>query len=156
MRAAVVGRAFLIANVCLSFLAVLGCTGSPIGDPCVPESVPTNGFEPTEVYLESSSVQCRTRLCMVYQLDGNPNFVVDEEPSTCPSGSTDCVMKSEVQQRVFCSCRCDVADDQDQNTPLCACPEDFSCVAVTAGGGAGLRGSYCVRDSLLPAGTATP
>ena len=64
-------------------LALTACTGSPVGDPCIPESIPAGGFDAQEVYLETSSVQCRTRVCMVYRLQGNPELVC-EECGDCP------------------------------------------------------------------------
>jgi hypothetical protein len=63
----------------LAFTAV-GCKpGTGVGDPCDPESVPGGGFDRQEVYLETSSVQCRTRVCMVYEIAGLPDDS-DREP----------------------------------------------------------------------------
>ena len=55
-----------------AFSMLAGCTAPGIGDPCIPESIPEGGFVGSEAYLETSSVQCRTRVCMVYQLTGVP------------------------------------------------------------------------------------
>ena len=52
---------------------LVGCRASGVGDPCAPEVVPEGGFNMAEAYLETSSVQCRTRVCMVYQLEGDPS-----------------------------------------------------------------------------------
>jgi hypothetical protein len=124
-----------------------GCTGSGIGDPCIPESIPADGFDSREVYLETSSVQCRTRVCMVYRLEGDPRQVIAEDPemSTCPAGSTECVTEQAVDQQVFCSCRCSVSEGEQANTPLCNCGDGFTCVDdVVTTGGVGVRGGYCV------------
>ncbi len=110
----------------LLLAAAYGCTGSPIGDPCVPESIPAGGFDHQEVYLETSSVQCRTRTCMVYKLDGD---------GTAP-GADD---------QIFCSCRCSVLSGASANTPLCSCGEGFTCVdELVTIGGEGVQGGYCV------------
>ncbi len=129
----------LFAVVC----AASACTGSPVGDPCVPESIPAGGFDPQEVYLETSSVQCRTRVCMVYQLSGNPEVVCD-----ATGGPAGCIDRQTVNNQVFCSCRCS-SDTGDTNIPLCDCGDGFRCLEggergfVTAGG-EGVRGGYCV------------
>jgi hypothetical protein len=62
--------------------AAAGCTTEGVGDPCEPESCPplldpdtgdvvpgVCGWEASEVYLEHFSLQCRTRVCMVFRAD---------------------------------------------------------------------------------------
>ena len=122
----------------LLFLAA-GCVGSPIGDPCAPESIPPGGFDPREIYLETSSVQCRTRVCMVYRLDGNPE-------SICERGDPPpCLQQATVNNQVYCSCRCSVPAGGQANTPLCDCAEGYTCVDdIVTTGGAGVQGGYCV------------
>jgi hypothetical protein len=53
-----------------------GCTPEGVGDPCEPESCPPSETEPgtcdwqyEEVYLEHFSLQCRTRVCMVFRYE---------------------------------------------------------------------------------------
>jgi hypothetical protein len=136
----------LLVSLLLAGAALLGsaCTGSPIGDPCIPESIPMEGFDPQEVYLETSSVQCRTRVCMVYQLRGNPEVVCDS--AGLPAG---CVEQSAVNSQVLCTCRCSADEEGNTNIPLCDCGDGFRCLEdgergfVTAGG-EGVRGGYCV------------
>lgn len=124
----------------LLLVVVAGCTGSPIGDPCIPESIPPGGFDPREIYLETSSVQCRTRVCMVYQLDGNPEDICGE-----PGETGDCIEQTVANNQVYCSCRCSVPAGGQANTPLCDCGDGFECVDdVVTTGGAGVRGGYCV------------
>lgn len=128
VRALGVGVVLLVAG------AAFGCTGSPIGDPCTPESIPPGGYDDREIYIETSSVQCRTRVCMVYQLEGQPETNcrgLPEDPPECT--------------QVFCSCRCSTSGGGQANTPLCACGDGFTCVDdVVTTGGEGVRGGYCV------------
>ena len=105
-----------------------GCEAPGVGDPCDPEDVPENGFQQEEVYLESRSLQCRTRVCIVNHLEGNPNDVPE----------------SEKNKRVYCTCKC---DGQDEDTIRCEeCPDGFECCPAFSIGPVGLRGSYCVRN----------
>ena len=138
----------LIGFVAISvlWLAGSGCSSSAVGDPCVPEAVPAGGFLASETYLETSSVQCATRVCLVRGLMGDPNNLqpecskdVEGEPSTC-------VSENEVERSVYCSCRCGAP--AESGLPTCDCPGGFNCEEVLETGGDGLRGSYCVRDPL--------
>ena len=74
-------RRFLFITAAVALLAVaMGCTPEGVGDPCEPESCPPLydmvtgeliegecGWVASEVYLEHFSLQCRTRVCMVYR-----------------------------------------------------------------------------------------
>lgn len=151
-------RALVIAGVALSMLGA--CEARGIGDPCTPEAIPadpdgpmgerTDGFEASEIYVETSSVQCRTRTCMVFRLEGNPERVAGED--SCPPGASGCVnpdlpVTSVISaERVFCSCRCSASGDV--NTPLCECTDGFHCVDVLTAGGVGVAGGYCVPTDL--------
>jgi hypothetical protein len=62
---------------------VCGCESGGIGDPCTPEpehSPTFAGFGETEVYVESRSFQCETRLCLVNHFRGRVS---------CPYGQTE-------------------------------------------------------------------
>lgn len=126
-----------------------GCTGSNVGDPCTPESVPQDGFQEGEAYVETSSVQCRTRVCLVEEdFAGDPTNVA--ELTGCDPAGTDpadegCVTQAEVDENIFCSCRCDTPPGVDQ--PTCDCPGGFECqeLVTVQGAGTGVRGSYCVK-----------
>lgn len=132
----------LIALAGLVSAVSAGCTGSPIGDPCVPENIPADGFDAREIYIETSSVQCRTRTCMVYQLSGNPEKVIG---SSCPDGDATCVSQKQLNDQVFCSCRCSVPAGGQANTPLCNCGSGFTCRdELVTTGGEGVIGGYCV------------
>lgn len=130
----------------------VGCTGSNVGDPCTPESVPPGGFDEREAYVETSSVQCRTRVCLWYFLSGSPNNIAEETGCT-PGGLEDadegCVTQADIDERVFCTCRCGAPDGV--NTPTCDCPDNFACeeIVTVEGAGQGVRGSYCVPKSLV-------
>jgi hypothetical protein len=130
----------------LAFLAV-GCRGSSVGDPCTPEQIPPGGFNLEESYLETSSVQCRTRVCMVRGLQGDPTNVFYEagdSRNTCMLGvDADCHSAEEIEDTVYCTCRCRAPEGS--NTPTCNCPGGFECVDVLESGGIGIQGGYCVK-----------
>ena len=68
----------LSAAICLLALAMTstGCPGDAVGDPCIPETIPlvngSPGFDRNQIYIEASSVQCRTRICLVDKFTGDP------------------------------------------------------------------------------------
>src|SRR6476661_5916075 len=98
-----------------------GCSTPAVGAPCLPEQIPEGGFSPKEAYIESSSVQCETRVCLVYQLAGDPR-------DNCkPTADKACATKSQVADRVYCTCRCDA---QGTGFGECECPSGFNCVEV--------------------------
>jgi hypothetical protein len=135
------------------------CSTPAVGSPCLPEQVPSTGFDDREAYIESSSVQCQTRVCMVYHLRGDPRkgcvattapaATAGCDPSKDPkcaaaAEAKQCSLPSEVEDRVYCTCRCKAPS----NTAFaeCTCPDGFSCVDVLDQGGPGVRGSYCVKN----------
>lgn len=140
-------------------LSVVACGVRGLGDPCIPEDIPAGGFQRIESYVESNSAQCRTRVCLVFKLDGDPRLVDDlDNPdiSTC-NGAANCVVRDSSpdsiqstfsEERVFCSCRCRAAADNSGGTPLCSCDDGWHCVDVIDTGPEGLRGGYCVPDIL--------
>jgi hypothetical protein len=129
-----------------ALFTILGCQAKGIGDPCVPEAIPANGFDVREIYVETSSVQCRTRTCIVFKLDGNPADDCDPNTENC-ANPQEPVTSTTSAERVFCSCRCSAAGG-DVNTPLCECGDGFHCVDVLTAGGEGIRGGYCVPNVL--------
>ena len=119
-------RISLLAMAVALGALVTGCkAGSGVGDPCTPENTPETGFVNSETYLETSSVQCRTRVCMVREFDGFPSGNPGDE------------------DEIYCTCRC--AAPEGSNTPACSCPNGFTCEEILQQGGSGIRGSYCVR-----------
>lgn len=120
----------------LSAFAVVGCGSSGVGEPCDPaHPAPAAGqpmcgstgcFSGREIYIETRSLQCRTRVCMVYKWD-------------------EASQPDDHSRRVFCTCRCGGEGDP---TSFCACPDEFTCTTAFVAGEPGIRGSYCVRNSI--------
>lgn len=132
-------------------LAVLafGCADTGVGDPCIPEQIPAGGFDPGVNYIESQSVSCRTRVCLVYGLDGDPSLS-QEECLAAGGNATECSVypvQVEIDDRVFCSCRCDAP--AGSGAPTCDCPGGYSCQEVLTIGSDGERGSYCVPKDII-------
>lgn len=139
--------ALVVGAVLVGTLAA-GCPATGVGDPCVPEAIQEGGFSDTENYVETSSVQCRTRVCLVYRLAGHPEHIVGDSVS-CPNPSAPnaaCISAEERDERVFCTCRCS-AGGGDSNLPLCTCDDGFHCVEILTKGGDGVRGGYCIREN---------
>jgi len=148
----------LLPWLCWAAFAV-GCATPAVGDPCLPEQVPINGFDVSETYIESSSVQCETRVCLVDHLDGDPRkdcstrqgggtCVPSEQNNQCNDqpDAVKCAAPEEVDERVYCSCRC---NSDNTGFAECECPTGFECAPVLKQGNAGVRGGYCVRDSSV-------
>ena len=146
------------ALLILWIFALGGCRSAAVGDPCIPESVPPDGFKTGEAYLETSSVQCRTRTCIVYQFGAtaalDPTNTQEEclrnngDPGTCAVLPTE----ETVEERVYCTCRCSSLGNS--NTPTCECPGGFECVDnLLTLGGEGIQGGYCVRKTTIPEDT---
>jgi hypothetical protein len=146
--------------IALLGLALTACTDEGVGDPCIPETIPCKtvddanapggkkqvcGFQATESYIESSSVQCRSRLCIVHKLDNLTSGKVPANPTNvCSSTNTanGCVQEGQLDDAVYCTCRC---DGPKTSVEFCECPDGFSCEEILSLGGDGIRGSYCVR-----------
>lgn len=136
-------------------LGAVGCAPDGVGDPCIPEAIPCGpdpnnpsgpeicGFDESESYIEASSVQCRSRLCVVNKLSGDPTQICQPDG---PSTAANCVRAQDLDERVYCSCRCNVPDDVQGSFPECDCPSGFSCEDILALGADGIRGGYCVKD----------
>lgn len=133
-----------ITGISVLCLAGSACSESAVGDPCSPEQVPVGGFLASETYLETSSVQCATRVCLVRGLMGDPNNLQEDD---CPRGEATCVPENEVERNVYCSCRCGAPSGATGQT--CSCPSGFICEEVLETGGPGIVGSYCIRDPAL-------
>lgn len=141
-------------NVFLLLAVACGCASPAVGDPCLPEQVPERGFDHSESYVESGSVQCETRVCLVYKLGGDPR------EGCVPSGDRNCVASAgapcepvvecptqeQIDDHVYCSCRC---DSGDTGLAECECPTGFACAEVLEQGDEGVRGRYCVRKSTV-------
>jgi hypothetical protein len=140
----------VVSLIAVALLAVLGvgCAETGVGDPCVPVHPAFTGnpgehacaaggpdagcFVGGEVYIETRSLQCRTRVCMVYHWD---EFNAMEERNL----------------RVYCTCRC--GGEGDPST-FCSCPSGFVCATAFVAGEPGIRGNYCVRSDTPGIGDA--
>jgi hypothetical protein len=157
MRASAVLLTLSLASLLFGLVAV-GCAPSGQGDPCTPEAIPAGGFSSMEVYVETSSVQCRTRVCMVYRLTGSPQCPAGSSQCTPPSGMclggtppTSLCLVAETPgtistddhspDRVFCTCRCSAGGNA--SLPLCHCTDGYRCVPDSDPGG-----GYCVPNEL--------
>lgn len=136
-------------------LAILGCGSETVGDPCAPQRpggqpcVVSGGmgsagcFSGSEIYIETQSLQCQSRICLVYQY---------AEASNVGSEAQRAARRAE---HVYCTCRCGVPPSLSGTSQdvLCTCPENYSCVSIAGEQyNEGVRGSYCVRTSTVGAG----
>ncbi len=127
---------------CAAFL-LLGCVDEGVGDPCAPQR-PTDAGPPnyqnflgSEIYIETQSLQCRSRICLVYRYSENTDSNRSERP-----------------KRVYCTCRCGVPESLRATTDpsvLCTCPDGYTCLTNLASEqySEGVRGSYCVRSETI-------
>ena len=146
----------LVAVIILGSAAAcaIGCSDEGVGDPCIPEAIPCDssgkncGYKASEAYLEASSVQCRSRLCLVYRLDNESNNLIPSDPRVqCDkNGDPDgCLTKAQLIRSVYCTCRCGGGNGTDN----CECPSGFSCQPVLTQGGPGIVGDYCVKSETV-------
>ena len=116
---------------------LLGCATPAVGAPCLPEQVPEDGFDASETYVEAGSLQCETRVCMVYKLAGDPR-------EHCVASATrTCADPAATERSVYCTCRCDSEGTSDAD---CACPTGYACSEVLQRAGAGVNGKYCIKQ----------
>lgn len=120
-----------------------------LGEPCVPATVPEEGFDDREALVEVGSQACETGLCMVYRFRGDPNRLTSEQCGMQQdAGAVACGLQEEVEDRLYCTCRCRAGEDAGENVPLCECGEGFTCIDVLQGA-AQYAGGYCVRDGTF-------
>ncbi|MBN1655523.1 MAG: hypothetical protein JXA30_17280 [Deltaproteobacteria bacterium] len=129
-------RVFFYFIIAGGLTAILVSCAEGVGDPCMPESIPDDGFNDDEVYIEASSVQCETRVCGVFKFKGDPR-----NPNNDP------VIEGQVKDRVYCTCRCRAPK---KGFATCSCPDGFTCTEedLLDSAGDGLRGGYCVKVKL--------
>lgn len=141
----------LVTILALLSLGAIACTDEGVGDPCIPEAIPCDsdgrncGYKASESYLEASSVQCKSRLCLVYRLDNDTNNAIPSDPrNLCSENDEDgCVTNDALLNSVYCTCRCGGGNGTDN----CKCPSGYSCQPVLTQGGPGIVGDYCVRNA---------
>jgi hypothetical protein len=122
------------------------CGNTDVGEACTPMYVPSNGFNRNEIYIETNSPACETRICGVFRVEGNPReksqYFTNEEYTDY------------VQDHIFCTCRC---SSSDPDVSTCTCPDDFECSeSLLSAGGSALAGGYCVRKGLLDVNYESP
>lgn len=142
-------KSLLLLGSALVTALLFGCSTPAVGAPCLPEQVPDDGFQDSEAYVESSSVQCETRTCIVFRLRGDPRegcMHVEPDMNDPTSTGRFCATPADVEKRVYCTCRCNSADT---GFAECECPDGFTCVDVLEQGGPGVRGGYCVRNGTF-------
>jgi hypothetical protein len=145
-------KSFVLLATALVSALLFGCSTPAVGAPCLPEQVPEDGFADQEAYVESSSVQCETRVCIVYRLRGDPRegcVPVAADPNDPTSVGKECATPDKVRDHVYCTCRC---DSDDTGFAECECPDGFTCVDVLNQGGPGVRGGYCVKNGTFTGG----
>lgn len=145
-------KAMFVLGLCgvLMGASTFGCSTPAVGAPCLPEQIPESGFDSKEAYVETSSVQCETRVCIVYHLEGDPRStcVASAPPAGCKMGDPGCAPEKicatdeQTTSKVYCTCRC---DSGKTGFAECECPAGFSCQQVLEQGADGVRGGYCVR-----------
>lgn len=117
--------------------------GDDVGDACLPSATPAGGFDDREAYVEARSNQCDTQACLVYRLRGDPSADCEADRDA----GVVCATEGEVENRAYCSCRCDAPEGDPGE--LCECADGFSCQPALEDGPPGIRGSYCVRDGTF-------
>jgi hypothetical protein len=132
-------------------LSSVGCASPAIGAPCLPEQVPENGFDDREAYVESSSVQCETRVCVVFKLRGDPRKDCVPRQANQMTGDPGkmCVSGPDVEDRIYCTCRCRSPGGFEE----CECADGFTCVDLLEQGGPGVRGGYCIKNGTYTGGS---
>jgi len=169
---------FFSAKLVATLLTATSCDSGGIGDPCVPEDehrATFSNFSISEVYIESRSFQCETRICLVNHFQGRvscPYGQVPENLSLPPDAPERCRLPGTDGDRqdesvsvpvrawrvdrtpddsVYCSCRC---DGPDPNAQYCECPSGYACEELVPEFGAPddtrtrrqLTGSYCIKS----------
>jgi len=72
-------------------LSALGCQSGGVGDPCIPEDEykqTFNGYQVSEVNVESKSFQCETRVCIVNHFQGRVSCPYGQLQSIVDPGAT--------------------------------------------------------------------
>ncbi len=156
----------------IGVVSLPACEAGGVGDPCVPESEYAsdfNGFDPREVYVESRSFQCETRLCLINHFQGRVSCPYGQQeedlglpgdaPSRCripgtqgehPEDQITVPVRAwnterSAKQTVYCSCRC---DGPDPDARYCECPDGYTCTSLVPKMGLPseqLVGSYCIK-----------
>ena len=172
MTRSMVAAAALCSTLALA-LQTEGCKQTGVGDPCTPEQEYDTTFAyfaASEVYVESKSFQCQTRLCLVNHFQGRTTCPYGQistktpyapaKACLTPGSASDVVgeVKAQCEERradktVYCSCRCaNINGATDDGANYCECPDGFDCrqlVTSIGCGDTGLTGSYCIKTGSV-------
>jgi len=102
------------------------CAPTGVGDPCEPEVQPEGGFRPGETLIETSSLQCRTRICMHFH------------PENSTDGYNFCTQS--------CETDADCTADWYESGPGQGDEPGARCLAEVNIGAPAVRGKYCVPN----------
>jgi hypothetical protein len=117
-------------------LIPLACAGGGVGDPCTPEEeyvAGFAGFNLAEVYIESRSFQCSTRVCLVNHFQGRVSCPLGQsaagvracsgpgDDASCGSSGTCTAAETFAEPCVPCDA------SGDPTCPASACPEGLTC-----------------------------
>jgi hypothetical protein len=155
-----------------TWMLLPACEPGGVGDPCTPEAEYNpdfGGFDLREVYVESASFQCETRLCLINHFQGRVSCpygqtpqglsLPGDHPERCRlpgwgEGAVSEVVTVPVRawnterpasRAVYCSCRC---DGPEPNARYCSCPAGYVCRSLVPDlktSSQQLVGSYCVK-----------
>ena len=130
-----------ICIVLVSLLILGACQPGGVGDPCDPVSCPAPlddslswlrcDWLSTEIYLEGRSLQCRTRVCMVFRVDSDY-----QDP-------TEIMGLPESPRAPYCTRPCGAGTTYED------CPPDYCCMKIITAGESSATGNYCVRKEDL-------
>jgi hypothetical protein len=166
-RGALARRATLTLSLLAACLPAAGCDSGHVGDPCIPDAEYSLDFAPfslREVYFESRSLSCATRLCLVNHFQGRVSCPLgqassDDEERLCTTPAASAGDRAErvqgevpawdldrpAEHAVYCSCRCDGPDPDGR---YCECPTGFECARLApevTRRDRELAGSYCIK-----------
>jgi hypothetical protein len=130
-------KALTLAAIGFFMLAFAACQPGGVGDPCDPISCPAPpegsddwlrcDWDQKEIYLEGRSLQCRTRVCMVFRVDKNYQ---------------DPMLGAEIPGP-YCTRPCGPGATYRE------CPAGYCCMQIVTAGESQAAGYYCVDKSDL-------
>jgi len=104
------------------------CGNSDVGEACMP-MISGKKFSSNDIYIETNSTACETRICGVFGFSGDPREVATKR----------------LQEKVYCTCRC---RSSDPDISTCKCPDGFECSENILGvAGPAAAGGYCIRKN---------
>jgi len=105
----------LLAMIAGLLLTAPGCPATGVGDPCSPETHPEGGFTENDTVVEVNSIQCRTRTCMVYNLESFCTHRCDEH-SDCNADWNESGPGQDDVPRALCEAEVEVGSEAVQGS----------------------------------------